>query len=232
MTGLVPAAARFFGIPCLFTAQKFDTARSYLSYVEDRGIDAAAFWQHLFYERYPANYEETRDTNPLDYLLSGILAASHVSTTRFSLMSEIMEGRSEFFYPPLRNVLAQKWNTGCAGVIPGSSNPLFNSAGHEKRCADCGSNDQKVGEPKKKHITKQRSFPFDDRSTPQHCINLYETILQRPLVAPEPKNAPITMKKSHTRISDGLAMPYRKVRSIQSNRIPNNRISTPAPVPI
>jgi starch synthase/alpha-amylase len=47
MTGLIPAAARIFKPPCLFTAQKFGTAGSSLSYIEDRGIDAAVFWQHL-----------------------------------------------------------------------------------------------------------------------------------------------------------------------------------------
>ena len=71
MTGLIPAAAKKNEIPCLFTVQKFDTARSILSYVEDIGIDAAGFWQNLFYDRYPGSYEQTRDTNPLDLLLSG-----------------------------------------------------------------------------------------------------------------------------------------------------------------
>ncbi|MCP4218136.1 MAG: glycogen/starch synthase, partial [bacterium] len=120
MTGLIPAMAKNWGIPCLFTVRSLRSAKSPLSKIEDKGIDGAAFWQHLFYDRYPGNYEETRDTNPLDFLLSGILAAHHVSTTSFTLMSEIFEGRSDFFYSPLRHVLAQKWNAGCACVIPGS----------------------------------------------------------------------------------------------------------------
>jgi len=66
MTGLISAAARKYEIPSLFTAHKFDIARIFLSYVEDRGIDASAFWHHLFYERYPTIYEETRETNPAD----------------------------------------------------------------------------------------------------------------------------------------------------------------------
>ena len=80
MTGLIPAAAKKIEIPCLFTVQKFYSARSLLSCVEDIGIDAAVFWQNLFYDRYPGSYEQTRDTNPLDLLLSGILAANHVNT--------------------------------------------------------------------------------------------------------------------------------------------------------
>jgi starch synthase len=72
MTGLIPAAAKEYEMPCLFTVQNSDSAKSLLSYVEDRGIDAAAFWRRLFYDRFPGDYEEIRDTNPLDLLLSGI----------------------------------------------------------------------------------------------------------------------------------------------------------------
>jgi len=71
MTGLIPAMAKEFEIPCLFTVQNPHTAKTFLSYVEDIGIDAAAFWQHLFYDRYPINYEETRESNPVNFLLNG-----------------------------------------------------------------------------------------------------------------------------------------------------------------
>jgi starch synthase/alpha-amylase len=232
MTGMIPAMAKHWGIPCLFTVQSRRSAKSLLASIEDRGIDGAAFWQHLFYDRYPCSYEETRDTNPLDFLLSGILAARHVSTTSFALMSETFEARSEFVYSPLRNVLAQKWNAGCVAIIPGYSNPPRNPAGHERQYDDCGSNDQEVGAPKKNHVMKQRSFIFDDQSTAQRYIDLYETIVQRPLVVPEPKKAPPMMKKSVTRVSEGLSMPYRRVRKTQSDRISNQRISAPAMVPI
>ena len=114
MTGLIPAAAKKFEIPCLFTVQKFDSARSLLSCVEDIGIDAAGFWQNLFYDRYPGNYEQTRDTNPLDLLLSGILAASHVNTAKFRTIAKIVEDRSDYMYSPLGQLLAQKWKAGCA----------------------------------------------------------------------------------------------------------------------
>jgi starch synthase/alpha-amylase len=39
--------AKKIEIPCLFTVQNPGTAKNFLSYIEDRGIDAAAFWQHL-----------------------------------------------------------------------------------------------------------------------------------------------------------------------------------------
>jgi starch synthase len=116
MTGLIPAVAKVFKIPCLFTAQKFDTARSFLSYVEDRGIDAAVFWQHLFYDRYPLNYEETRETNPADFLLSGVFAADFVTTRRLAFLADGCRDQSRFVKFPMWQVLAKKIESGCATV--------------------------------------------------------------------------------------------------------------------
>jgi starch synthase len=116
MTGLIPAAAKFYKIPCLFTVQKFDTAGSFLSYVEDRGIDAAAFWQYLYYERYPISYEETRETNPADFLLSGVFAADFVTTSRLAFLANGCRTQSRFVKFPLWKVLVKKIETGCATV--------------------------------------------------------------------------------------------------------------------
>ena len=50
MTGLIPAAAKVYEMPCLFTVQNAASAKSLLSNVVDRGIDAAAFWRRLYYD--------------------------------------------------------------------------------------------------------------------------------------------------------------------------------------
>ena len=47
--------------------------------IEDRGIDAAYFWQNLYYTRMAYTYEATRETNPVDMLASGIFAAHFVT---------------------------------------------------------------------------------------------------------------------------------------------------------
>jgi hypothetical protein len=165
----------------------------------------------------------------LDLLLSGILAARHVSTTSFALMSEIFEGRSSFFYSPLRNLLAQKWNAGCADVIPDSFNSRFNPASPEKLLDGFGSNDQEAGSQKKNHVIRHRPFSFDKRNTAQRYIDLYDTLLQRPrVVAPKHKKAPTMTKNGRARISVGQAIPYRKLRNIQTDPLHNKRISTPA----
>ena len=74
MTGLIPAMAREHGIPCLFTIHNVHTVKTTLAAIEDRGIDAAYFWQNLYYENMAVSYEQTRNFNPVDLLGSGIFA--------------------------------------------------------------------------------------------------------------------------------------------------------------
>lgn len=74
MTGLVPAMARRLNIPCLFTVHNIHTHHSTLAEIEDRGIDGAAFYKHLYYSRQPVSYEESRGNNPVDLHASGIFA--------------------------------------------------------------------------------------------------------------------------------------------------------------
>jgi starch synthase/alpha-amylase len=116
MTGLIPAVARKLSIPCLFTVYKPDTVKSLLASVEDMGIDAAAFWQYLFYDRYPANYEETRETNPVNFLLSGILAAQVVSIAGFAYLMKKVQNKSFFTELPLNKILADKLNISGASI--------------------------------------------------------------------------------------------------------------------
>jgi starch synthase len=96
MTGLIPAMARQMGIPCLFTIHNIHTVKATLAHIEDRGIDAAYFWQHLFYESFSATYEEAWDRNPVDFLASGVFGAHFVNTVSPRFLEEIVEGRHDF----------------------------------------------------------------------------------------------------------------------------------------
>jgi starch synthase len=116
MTGLIPAMAKIFEIPCLFTVQNSDTAKIFLSHVEDMGIDAAVFWQHLFYDRYPINYEEIRESNPANFLLSGIFAANYVNASSSVFLVKMGCQQSLSAKLPFWEVLAEKKNAGCATV--------------------------------------------------------------------------------------------------------------------
>jgi starch synthase len=213
MTGLIPAAAKNSEIPCLFTVQTFDSARSILACVEDIGIDAAGFWQNLFYDRYPGSYEQTRDTNPLDLLLSGILAASHVNTTDPELLSGIAEGRGNLKYSSPGQVLAQKWRAGCACEIPAPPHLNLNPT-------------------KNKKLSKGQPVSSSENWTPaKRYIDLYEAMLQRPLIALESKVSPIH-KKSPTKTAGIRAIAYPKARHTRSHPNVNRPNTTPAMVSV
>ena len=92
MTGLIPAAARRLGIPCLFTVHNIHTHKLTLAQIEDAGIDAAEFWGNLYYSRPPYNYFESRDTNFVD------LQASTRSRLR-SCGKSLMDGMTSFRSP-------------------------------------------------------------------------------------------------------------------------------------
>ena len=117
MTGLIPAAARRMGIPCLFTVHNIHTHKRTLAEIEDRGIDAAPFWQNLFFERQPFNYEESRNNNPVDFLASGIFASHFINTVSPSFLKEIVENYHDFVPDSVRREIAGKFYAGCASGI-------------------------------------------------------------------------------------------------------------------
>ena len=128
MTGLIPAMARQMEIPCLFTIHNIHTVKAGLAAIEDRGIDAASFWQHLFFEHPPANYMESRENNLVDFLVSGVFASHYVNTVSPTFLKEIVDGRHNFVNEPLRRELANKWHAGCADGVLNAPDPEFNPA--------------------------------------------------------------------------------------------------------
>ncbi len=116
MSGLIPAMARQLEISSIFTFQNLETGTSSLSEIEDLGIDAAAFWQHLFFDLFPVNYEETRETNPVDFLLSGIFAADYASIASPALLVKICERLTRFPEAPLGIILSEKLAVSCSAV--------------------------------------------------------------------------------------------------------------------
>lgn len=125
MTGLIPAVARRHGIPSLFTVHNIHSEHLKLAEIEDRGIDAADFWQHLYYGRAPQNYEESRGTNPVDLLASGIFAADHVNTVSPTFLEEIVGGGHAFIPGAIRNELRAKKHSGCATGILNAPDAAF-----------------------------------------------------------------------------------------------------------
>lgn len=118
MTGLLPAMARRMQIPCLMTLHNIHSLEATLANIEDHGIDAAEFWQHLYYARPPGSYEESRATNPVDFLLSGVFAAHFINTVSPTFLREIVNGQHAFITDKLRREITAKWQSGCAvGIL-------------------------------------------------------------------------------------------------------------------
>jgi len=126
MTGLIPAMSRQMGIPCLFTIHNIHTVKSTLSHIEDRGIDAAYFWHHLYYEKPPYDYEQSWASNPVDFLISGVFSAHFVNTVSPTFLKEIVEGRHEFVSENLVRELANKMAANCSVGILNAPDPVFN----------------------------------------------------------------------------------------------------------
>ncbi|WP_022667560.1 glycogen synthase [Desulfospira joergensenii] len=126
MTGLIPAMARQVEIPCLFTIHNIHTMTSTMEEIEDRGIDAASFWQWLFFKRPPLNYEESWEQNRIDFLCSGVFAAHYVNTVSYTFLREIVEDRHAFVESRLKNELVHKFHAGCATGILNAPEPEFN----------------------------------------------------------------------------------------------------------
>ena len=128
MTGLIPAHARRMGIPCLFTLHNIHTMKCPLSDLENMGIDTAYFWQNLFFEHFPLSYEESRDSNPVDFLASGVFGAHFVNTVSPTFLMEMIQGQHNWVDTHLKYELANKWNAGCAVSILNAPDPSFNPA--------------------------------------------------------------------------------------------------------
>jgi starch synthase len=125
MTGLIPAMSRQMNIPCLFTIHNIHTVKATLAHIEDRGIDAAYFWHHLYFENYSASYEDAWEFNPVDFLASGVFAAHFVNTVSPRFLEEIVEGRHGFVEWPLRQQLSNKFHAGCGAGIINAPDPGF-----------------------------------------------------------------------------------------------------------
>ena len=145
MTGLLPPLARSLGIPCLFTLYNLNTVQLSLATIEERGIDAAAFWQHCYYAAMPGSYEQTREHNPADLLVSAVFAAGFVNTVSPSFLRQIMDDRCHFIAPGLRTELSNKYQSGCLAAIAQAPAPHFNPASDTALCRCYNAEDHPSG---------------------------------------------------------------------------------------
>ncbi len=165
MTGLIPAMARQMGIPCLFTIHNIHTVKASLAHIEDRGIDAAYFWQHLYYEKFSASYEEAWEQNPVDFLSSGVFAAHFVNTVSPRFLEEIVDGRHEFVEWPLRQQLTNKFSASCGTGILNAPDPAFNPETDKEIFCNYNSGDHPAGKREnKRHLQETLGLIQNERA--------------------------------------------------------------------
>ncbi len=166
MTALIPAMARQLRIPCLFTFHNILTVKITLSEIESRGIDAASFWQSLYYESFPSAYEHTRDSIPVDLLASGVFAAHFVNTVSPSFFEEIIEGRHDFVPVSLQKELANKKAAGCAMGILNAPDPSYNPAKDGALACPYSPENHAVGKKSNKQALQKKLGLIQDARAP------------------------------------------------------------------
>ena len=166
MTGLIPAMARWMNIPCLFTVHNIFTVKSSLAYIEDRGIDAASFWQNLYFSHWPRSYEDARDSDPVDFLASGVFAAHFVNTVSPTFLAEVVEGRHDFVEENLRQQLANKAVAGCAAGILNAPDPSFDPKRDKALIRKYGPEDHIVGKQENKLFLQKTLGMRQDKQAP------------------------------------------------------------------
>ena len=166
MTGIIPAMARQMGIPCLFTVHNVHTVKTTLAFIEDRGIDAAYFWQNLYYENMANHYEEARDANPVDLLTSGVFAAHFVNVVSPNFLAEIINGRHDFVYPPLKQELSNKVKADCAAGILNAPDPSFDPATDTELIQKYSPKDFVSGKKANKTFIQKKLALIEDEAAP------------------------------------------------------------------
>ena len=166
MTGLIPAMARQMKIPCLFTIHNIHTEKATLAHIEDRGIDAAYFWDKLYYSRMPYEYEESWDNNPVDFLASGIFSAHFVNVVSPTFLQEIINGTHPFVPDSVRQELSHKWHNECAVGILNAPDPGYDPSVDQYLSIQYGPDDHVNGKQKNKVFLQRILELIEDKNAP------------------------------------------------------------------
>jgi len=165
MTGLIPAMTRQFEIPCLFTLYNMASTKVTLAAVEEQGIDAASFWQNCYFTQMPGSYEETRESNPVDFLMSAIFAAHFVNTVSTTFCQRLLKEDLPGIEPALRRELWHKAESGCLSAIDHGPDPSYNPANDRFLFRRYTPKDQHAGKTfNKLHLQERLSLPLDSRA--------------------------------------------------------------------
>jgi ADP-glucose type glycogen/starch synthase len=157
MTGLIPAMARRRAIKSLFTMHSIYTRMVPLTWVEDDGIDAAEFWQNLYFDALPGGgYEFVRNKLSIDLLASGIFGAHYINTVSPRFLREVVAGEHPMIADSVRSEIRNKFAEGCATGILNAPDSSYNPAADRMLAQTYGPNDFAAGKAANKHELQQR----------------------------------------------------------------------------
>jgi starch synthase len=163
MTGLIPAMARRMGIPSLFTLHNIHSVKVLLEHIEETGIDTSEFWQNLYYQSPPASYEQTRSSNPVDMLTSGIFASHWVNTVSPSFLEEITQRQHSAIPSQVCDELLNKQNAGFASGITNAPDSSYNPSSDDAlTCPFTADNHADAKLINKRSFQKQMGLVADD----------------------------------------------------------------------
>jgi len=123
MTGLLPSAARSRGISSLFTFHNIFTAMETPQTLHAQGIDVGPFMDHLYFERHPDSLPKPEmhyRHNRVDFLTSGLFAATRINTVSPTFLREIAENafsRYALIPEPVRRTVTRRFEEGAASGI-------------------------------------------------------------------------------------------------------------------
>lgn len=164
MTGLIPAAARKMDIPSIFTLHNHHDQMATLSHIEDRGIDAAQFWQNLYYHEFPGFYENARLHNPVSLLASGIMAADAMNTVSQGYLAELDSGAHGASWPVVNAVRGKISAHAAYGILnspPADYSPDCDAHLPERYGAGCHTSGKRVN---KRRLQELLGLEQDDEA--------------------------------------------------------------------
>jgi len=163
MTGLLPAAARARGLPCLFTLHQAHTRQAPLTLAEHCGWDPQPFWRQLYYARMPEAYEQTRQSNPVDFLASGVFAADFLTAASPSYLNELAAGAVPQAPAAVSREAARQQAAGAAAGILFPPHPSFDPATDDALPARYGPDDHPAAKRRcKQEFLRAVGLPEDD----------------------------------------------------------------------
>ncbi|MEM6533831.1 MAG: glycogen/starch synthase [Myxococcota bacterium] len=100
MTGLIPAACRDRGIPCVFTIHNLFTYWSTPAHIDFHGIDVKRLHNGFWYQWFPDGSASDWQYNHIDFASSGVLSANVVNTVSPTFAKEVLSGWHDGWAPP------------------------------------------------------------------------------------------------------------------------------------